>query len=74
MRQPADSAARDVAIRRLTQQDADGESLLRLTGAPHTLLRRWVDVRGRCRRTKSRDRNPPGSDAIPPGASWSGAE
>ncbi|VWD13067.1 PKHD-type hydroxylase [Burkholderia lata] len=34
----------DVAIQRLTQQDADGESLLQLTGAYHNLLRMWADA------------------------------
>ncbi|MGC5700903.1 Fe2+-dependent dioxygenase [Pseudomonas sp. NFXW11] len=34
----------DVAIQRLTQQQADEESLLQLCGAYHNLLRRWSDV------------------------------
>lgn len=34
----------DVAIQRLTQQQADATSLLQLTGAYHNLLRRWSDV------------------------------
>ncbi|ROL65873.1 Fe2+-dependent dioxygenase [Pseudomonas chlororaphis] len=34
----------DVAIQRLTGQQADEESLLQLCGAYHNLLRRWSDV------------------------------
>lgn len=34
----------DVAIQRLTAQQADDESLLQLSGVYHNLLRRWSDV------------------------------
>lgn len=34
----------DVAIQRLTSQNADAQSLLELTGAYHNLLRRWSDT------------------------------
>ena len=34
----------DVAIQRLTTQQADDESLLQLSGVYHNLLRRWSDV------------------------------
>lgn len=34
----------DVAIQRLTVQQADDESLLQLSGVYHNLLRRWSDV------------------------------
>lgn len=34
----------DVAIQRLTQQDAEEESLIQLTGCYHNLLRMWSDV------------------------------
>lgn len=34
----------DVAIQRLTQQDADEASLVQLTGSYHNLLRMWADV------------------------------
>lgn len=34
----------DVAIQRLTQNGADQESLLQLTGSYHNLLRMWADV------------------------------
>lgn len=33
----------DVAIQRLTQQGADSDSLVQLTGSYHNLLRMWVD-------------------------------
>lgn len=34
----------DVAIQRLTQQQADAQSLVQLTGSYHNLLRMWSDV------------------------------
>ncbi|WP_087687774.1 Fe2+-dependent dioxygenase [Pandoraea sp. PE-S2R-1] len=34
----------DIAIQRLTQQGADGDSLVQLTGSYHNLLRMWADV------------------------------
>ena len=34
----------DIAIQRLTQQGADNDSLVQLTGSYHNLLRMWADV------------------------------